>query len=48
LELTDVAALIDRIGERVMVAFCRCLVHVDRLNSLLDFVQMSIDVHGEH
>ncbi len=45
-ELTDFAAVRSAIGEELLVAFCRCFIHVDRLTALTDFGAMSISRHG--
>lgn len=45
-ELTDFGAVRTAVGEELLVAFCRCFIHADRLTALTDFGAMSITMHG--
>jgi len=38
LEIPDLAAFENQLGEGVLAAFCRCFVHADRLTSLAHFI----------
>jgi hypothetical protein len=47
LEITNLAAVRGAIGDEVLVAFCCCFVHADRLTALADFGSMSLKMHGQ-
>lgn len=47
IEITDRGRLAAALGEPLLIAFCRCFVHADRINSLSCFFVLSIKVLGE-
>jgi len=46
-EITDFPAVRSALGDEVLVAFCCCFAHGDRLTALTDFAAMSGKRHGE-
>ena len=46
LKLRNLARFDELFGRRVLTAFCRCFVHVDRLNSLISCMHTSEQYHG--
>ena len=47
IEVTDRGRIAAALGEPLLIAFCRCFVHADRINSLSCFFVLSIKVLGE-
>ena len=45
-ELRNLAGFDEQFGRTVLTAFCRCFVHVDRLNSLISCMHTSEQCHG--
>ena len=45
-EIRNLARFDELFGRSVLTAFCRCFVHVDRLNSLLSCMYTSEQYHG--
>src|SRR2546428_5042060 len=48
IRLKDVGAFREQLGPDVLNAFCRCFVHVDRLQALNSFAFVSEKYHGPH
>lgn len=48
IEITDRKLLVSSLGEPLVVAFCRCFVHADRLTALSSFGGLSANAHGEN
>ncbi len=48
IEITDRRLLVSTLGDSLIVAFCRCFVHADRLTALTSFGALSVNAHGEN
>lgn len=46
IELRNPKGFLDLIGRDVMNAFCRCFIHVDRLDSTISCIHTSMQPHG--